>query len=93
MMHCADTSLFSEFELTPLHVAVLNNYHECVSILLNHGADASLCTKNEYSPLHIAVAYDYNECVSILLKHGADASLCNTCVRIDNNECTRMTKV
>eukprot|EP00050_Salpingoeca_kvevrii_P007220 m.294610 g.294610 ORF g.294610 m.294610 type:complete len:1440 (-) comp13030_c0_seq1:65-4384(-) len=64
----ADTSL------SLLMIATAFNFHQIVTLLLEHGADANHACAGSVMPLHVAVSHSYIEIVKTLLKHGANPS-------------------
>ena len=60
-----------------LHLAVRENAHKKVEVLLRHGADPNAKDKYGDTPLHWAVRNNAYETAGVLLKHGADPNAKN----------------
>jgi ankyrin repeat protein len=68
----ANINQADETGYTPLHMAVLENRPEMVSMLLDRGANLQAQTSDGYTPLHIAVLQHNPEIVKLLLDYGAN---------------------
>ena len=57
--------------VTPLYLAVYNEYYDVAKLLLENGADPNLRIDGQSTPMH-AAAMTSIEFVALLLKNGAD---------------------
>lgn len=53
--------------MTPLHLAVANNYMDIVEVLLSHDAAIDCQDAKGRTPLHIAVAFGYTDMIDLIL--------------------------
>ncbi len=72
---CADINYrkHSDFNDTPLHVAVKKGYKEIVELLINNGAIINIINDQGYTPLFSS--FKYVEIVELLLKNGAEINI------------------
>ena len=52
---------------TPAHIACMQDYHTCLSLLSSAGADLSLTDNDGNTPLHIAMMYNSVNCIRLLV--------------------------
>lgn len=57
-----------EFARTPVHIACMNDYFRCLSLLIGVGADLSIKDSKGETPLHICMEYGSTECLKLLLQ-------------------------
>ena len=62
---------------TPLHLAVMGNRVDILSVLLDAGATIDPKNRVGYTPLLVAVMKGYQDCAEELVRCGADLSACN----------------
>ena len=62
---------------TPLHLAVMRNRVDILSVLLDAGATIDPKDSDGYTPLLVAVEKGYQDCADELVRCGADLSACN----------------
>ena len=62
---------------TPLHLAALFAYLECVEYLVSRGADINNKDVDGDTALHLAVFNDHVDVVKFLLKNNADVNVTN----------------
>ena len=62
---------------TPLHLAVMGNRVDILSVLLDAGATIDPKDSDGYTPLLVAVEKGYQDCADELVRCGADLSACN----------------
>ena len=55
---------------TPLHVACLEDYYQCLALLLSAGADLTLTDSNGDTAVHLCMEYGSVQCLRILLRDG-----------------------
>ncbi|KAG0672640.1 Ankyrin repeat domain-containing protein 55 [Maudiozyma exigua] len=55
---------------TPLHVACLKDYYQCLSLLISAGADLTLADSHGDTALHLCMEYGSLQCLRILLRDG-----------------------
>ncbi|AGO11915.1 AaceriADR151Wp [[Ashbya] aceris (nom. inval.)] len=57
---------------TPAHIACMQDYHTCLSLLSSAGADLSLTDNDGNTPLHIAMMYNSVNCIRLLVLGALD---------------------
>lgn len=65
--------------ITPLHLAVMNDQKELVRILLDAKADPNAQNDVGWTPLHRAVMADDIDMARLLIEHGADVNAKDMC--------------
>jgi ankyrin repeat protein len=64
-----------EDRLTLLHLAILNNQDDVVSLLIERGADINIPSSNSYTALHFAAQVDNVEIITLLLNKGMSVNV------------------
>ena len=63
------------FVCTPLIYAILCDYTEIASILIDNGADVDICDSGGMTPIMHAVRYEFEDGIKLLISRGADPDL------------------
>ncbi|CCD23697.1 ankyrin repeat domain-containing protein NDAI_0C00360 [Naumovozyma dairenensis CBS 421] len=56
-----------EGNLAPIHIACINDYHQCLSMLISLGADLSIVDENGDNSLNLCLQYGSLDCLKLLL--------------------------
>merc|ERR1711957_1134669 len=64
----ADVDVKASEGITPLHVAVLNDRHAAIAMLLQARADATIQNLTGDTALHLAAKHGFLQCTELLLK-------------------------
>ncbi|CCE65550.1 hypothetical protein TPHA_0L01980 [Tetrapisispora phaffii CBS 4417] len=59
-----------KFGRTPVHIACLHDYNQCLSLLIGVGAQLALADDNGDIPLHICLAHGSINCLRVLILEG-----------------------
>lgn len=54
----------------PIHIACMNDYYQCLSLLIGVGADLWVMDTNGDTPLHVCLEYGSISCMKMLLNEG-----------------------
>eukprot|EP00106_Octopus_bimaculoides_P001162 XP_014768604.1 PREDICTED: transient receptor potential cation channel subfamily A member 1-like [Octopus bimaculoides] len=54
---------------TPLHVAIMNRFPQCVNILLKYGCNPHIYNLQEQNAIHLACELDFDDVLLVLLKY------------------------
>ena len=61
-----------ELGFTAVNIAAMNNYSDCVRILISYGADVNSKSRNGFTALNWFVDIGHVEMVELLISNGAD---------------------
>ncbi|CCF55466.1 hypothetical protein KAFR_0A00280 [Kazachstania africana CBS 2517] len=54
---------------TPVHIACIHDYNQCLSLLMGVGAELTLSDENGETPLHLCLEYGSYHCLRMLLTY------------------------
>lgn len=58
-----------EYGRTPLHVVCINDYYQCLGLLMSAGADLTVADNNGDTALHLCMEYGSLQCLRLLLRN------------------------
>jgi ankyrin repeat protein len=73
----ADIDSVDNTNNTPLLLASIKSYYECVKLLIENGADVNKASNNDYTPIIVASENGNSSLVELLFENGADINKTN----------------